>query len=133
MLHPEAQRSEHRTKTLAPTKALPQQEPAIPTFGNQAASKALNPSTTQAPPSHWHTLIIPQNGTRQKNLNSPSGLVGEDHLALPSFQSTKMRTKLDARLSHEQYKKINHWRYRRLSLAGHCALCSFLAPEYTIY
>ena len=46
MLHPEAQHSEHRTKTLAPTAAPLPQEPAIPNFGNQNASKALSPGTT---------------------------------------------------------------------------------------
>jgi transposase InsO family protein len=52
MLHPEAQRSEHRTKTLVPTAALLPQEPVIPNFGNQAASKALSPGTTRVTPSH---------------------------------------------------------------------------------
>jgi hypothetical protein len=79
ILHPEAQRSEHRIKTLAPTKALPRQEPARPIFGNQATSKALSPSTTRVSPSHWHPFILPQHLTRHKNLHSPSGLVGEDH------------------------------------------------------
>ena len=59
MLHPEAQRSEHRTKTLVPTAALLPQEPVIPNFGNQAASKALSPGTTRLLlPTDTSTLYI---------------------------------------------------------------------------
>ena len=79
MLHPKAQRSEHRTKTLASTTALLSQKPAMPNFSNQAASKALSPGTTRVlPPVGTSTLHLDNKFV--KNLNPLSGLVGEDQI-----------------------------------------------------